>query len=101
MNDIASASSATPLRIVGIDSVAYTVEDVAFGLRLFTDWGLELVQQTAGRASLRTQQGSSVKLIAATDEEKTSSSAKIPGFRGVTWGLKSAEDLEIVGARLE
>jgi hypothetical protein len=88
---------------VGIDSAIYTTTKIEHGVKFFQDWGLDLVTRADGFAELKTEQGSRIVL---TDGDARAPGGVGPrtrseGYRGVIWGLRSASDIDKVGARLK
>ncbi|ROO84736.1 glyoxalase/bleomycin resistance protein/dioxygenase superfamily protein [Actinocorallia herbida] len=82
-----------------IESVVYTVDDLAENIRFFTDFGLAPVEATETRAVFATLIGQTFVLDTAPDPLLPPALEKTPTIREVVWGVDTAESLAELVAR--
>jgi catechol 2,3-dioxygenase-like lactoylglutathione lyase family enzyme len=88
------------MAIQRIESVTYGVDDVAESVRFFTDFGLELVEDTRAGARLTTLSGAAIVLRPIDDPALPTAVAPGNGIREVVWGVDTAEALAVLVAGL-
>lgn len=88
------------MAIQRIESVTYGVDDLPESVRFFTDFGLELVEDTPARARLTTLSGAAIVLRPIDDPDLPTAVAPGNGIREVVWGVDTAEALAAVVAEL-
>ena len=64
------------MAILGIETLTYGVDDVALCTRYFEDFGLPLLEQSAGMARFRLEEGSNVIIRHITDPVLPASKSK-------------------------
>jgi catechol 2,3-dioxygenase-like lactoylglutathione lyase family enzyme len=84
-----------------IEAVTYGVDDIAAGIRYFTDWGLEIVESGAAGATFRTAENQLIDLRprrngglpSAPDGDRSTA-------REVVWGVEDTASLLAIAAEL-
>ena len=89
------------MAILGIETLTYGVDDVALCTRYFEDFGLPLLEQSAGMARFRLEEGSNVIIRLITDPVLPASKIEGIGVREVVWGVDTQAELERLAADLE
>jgi catechol 2,3-dioxygenase-like lactoylglutathione lyase family enzyme len=84
------------MAINGIASVLYGVHDVPLCTRYFDDFGLPLVESSNAHALFRLPNGSTVVLRSINDPAIPQSKLVGTGVHETTWGVDTAENLEIL-----
>ena len=86
----------------GIDKVTYGVKDLEAGEKFWTDFGLRPEKTDNQYKSFVAQNGSTVELRPADDPDipPPVDNDEISSVREAMFGVKSKEDLELLGARL-
>jgi catechol 2,3-dioxygenase-like lactoylglutathione lyase family enzyme len=88
------------MNIVGVESLIYGSEDLDAAKRFYTDWGLDLVSDTAAGADFALADGTTV-LIRGVDDPSLPPAA-VPGstVRECIWGVDNQATLDAIGADL-
>ncbi len=81
------------MSVLGIDEITYGADDLATCRRFFQDWGLQLVEEGAGRLVFETLNGARVIVAAAGRPELPPAIESGPTLREVVWGVESEADL--------
>jgi catechol 2,3-dioxygenase-like lactoylglutathione lyase family enzyme len=84
------------MAILRIEGVVYGVEDLAAGMRFFSDVGLETVRTDPGVAVFRTPVNQRVELRALDDASLPPAVYAGSGIREIVWGVDSAAGLESI-----
>ncbi len=88
------------MTILGIDEVSYGAADLATCKRFFSDWGLELTEDTSQSLSFETLDGGRVRVL---DPQHGSLPAAVepgPTLHQVVWGLDSEASLAALRGKL-
>ncbi len=82
------------MTILGVDRIAYGVEDVARCRKFFLDWGLKLAREDDRSLDFETLNGGEV-LVRRTDDPRLPAAIE-PGstLREVIWGVEGIADLD-------
>jgi hypothetical protein len=84
-----------------IETVTYGVDNVADGIRYFTDWGLETVDTGKSGATFRTPENQFIHVRARTDASLPSApDGDRSTAREVMWGVDDTAALQALGAEL-
>jgi len=86
---------------IGIESIAYGVEDMERCCAYFDAWGLRTVSRSDEKAVFETRQGPRV-LVQDVSSEDFPFPAPQPGssLREVVWGVDTADDIDRIATRL-
>lgn len=84
----------------GVDRVVYGVEDVAKARQFYIDWGLKLVDESAGHPVFETLDGTEISLVPASDPNLPPAIEPGSTVRRVVWGVKDAAGLDAVRAKI-
>ena len=88
------------MTILGIESIAYGVDDIATATRFFADFGLPPAKSDTAGADFRLAEGSSVHVRKSDDPALPPPFAPGPGLREIVWGVDSAQALDALAADL-
>ncbi|BCY12374.1 VOC family protein [Actinoplanes sp. L3-i22] len=83
-----------------IESVIYTVDDLATNVRFFDDFGLALESQDETTAVFRTRIGQTLVLHAGDRSDLPPAVEKGPTAREIVWGVDTVEELARLAARV-
>ncbi len=84
------------MAIVGLDSVAFGVDDLALGVRFWEDFGLARVDADADAATFATPEGATIVLRRADDVALPPAPVDGPTVREITWGADTPATLDEV-----
>ena len=88
------------MKIIGVESVIYGVEDVAQSTRFHEDWGLELTNKGAAGSDFKLPDDTTVHIRAIDDSSLPPASVPGSTAREVIWGVEDKVTLEAIGAEL-
>ena len=88
------------MKILGVESVVYGVEDVAAGRKYFDDWGLVGVEHAASGADYKLPSGQTIRLRAAGDASLPKAVEAGSTAREIVWGVDEPAMLEKLGGEL-
>ncbi|HUB95511.1 MAG TPA: VOC family protein [Stellaceae bacterium] len=88
------------MSIIGIESIAYGVEDVATSARFFEDFGLPLARRDDKGADFHLAEGSSVRIRTMDDPTLPAPFARGPGLRELVWGVDTEQALDGIATEL-
>ena len=88
------------MNVTTLDKVTYGVTDLPTAKRFWTDFGLELVEETDQRLLFRSLDDSEVEVKLSDDPSLPPAIESGPGVREATFGVRSAEDIESLAAEL-
>ncbi|HTP83088.1 MAG TPA: VOC family protein [Alphaproteobacteria bacterium] len=88
------------MKILGVESVVYGVEDVATGRKYFDDWGLPSVESGTSGADYRLPSGQSIRVRAAGDASLPRAVEGGSTAREIVWGVDEPGMLEKLAADL-
>lgn len=91
---IANEAGKIDIRINGIASLVYGVDDLAESTRFFADFGLHLETAGADESLFRLPDGATVVLRRQDDPRLPATTMVGAGVRRVVWGLDRADELE-------
>jgi catechol 2,3-dioxygenase-like lactoylglutathione lyase family enzyme len=83
-----------------IESVIYTVDDLATNVRFFDDFGLDLESADDATAVFRTRIGQSLVLIAGDRPDLPPPVEKGPTAREIVWGVDTVDELVRLAAKV-
>ena len=83
-----------------IESLAYGADNVAAGIKYFTEWGVETVETGASGATFRTPADQLIHLRKSSDENRPAAPEGRNTMLEATWGVDGKDDLEALGAEL-
>ena len=86
--------------IVGIETLVYGVEDLDLCIRFFDDFGLVQHNRTNAMTHYRLDEGSNI-ILRHLDDPALPDGFKDKGVKEITWGVDSAESLQMLAERLE
>ena len=80
--------------VLGIDEITYGADDLPACKTFFLDWGIELVEEDAGRLVFETLNGCRVIVRKSDDPDLPPAIEPGPTLREVVWGVSSPEVIE-------
>lgn len=89
------------MTILGIDTLAYGVDDVAACTRFFLDFGLQLELGSCGLSVFTLAEGSRVEIRHSTDATLPTSLISGQGVKEVVWGVDGHKELDRLTRRVE
>ena len=81
------------MSVSGIDAITFSATDLVACRRFFTDWGLQLVSETASHLAFETLNGCKVGVAHPDKPGLPAGIEKDPTLREVVWGVETAADL--------
>lgn len=88
------------MRLLGVDSLLYGVEDISAGCAFWTDFGLRRIAEEAGAVTFATAEGATVVLRPASDPSLPPAPVGGSTVREITWGVDGEASLAAVAAEL-
>ena len=88
------------MNVTTLDAVTYGVPDLATAKRFWTDFGLALVAEDAGRLLFSSLDQSTVEVKIASDPSLPPAIEDGPGVREATFGVKAQADLDAIASEL-
>jgi catechol 2,3-dioxygenase-like lactoylglutathione lyase family enzyme len=88
------------MTILGIESIAYGVAEIAAATKFFEDFGLPVGTKDGKGADFALAEGSSVRIRAMDDPSLPPPFAPGPGLRELIWGVDSDRALDAIAADL-
>jgi catechol-2,3-dioxygenase len=86
--------------VLGIDEITFGAEDLALCKRFYDDWGLTLVEESAGALVYESQNGCRVVIKPADAADLPPAFEQGSTLREVVWGVSSADVLDRFRARM-
>lgn len=82
------------MKIVGVEGLTFGVDDIAVARRFWSDFGLELVEESAKRVVFNTQNRNFVEVRDQNDAHLPPALVSGNNIREITWGVENDDDLE-------
>ena len=86
--------------IIGPDQLIYGVEDLEASLKFASDFGLDQSEMSSNGGVLSALDGTSMKILRATDGSLAAPNAPSPNLRETIYGVRNAATIQAIGAEL-
>ena len=88
------------MKILGLDSVTFGVDDVATARRFWNDFGLSEVENGADGAVFETREKATIVVRAIDDPDLVPAPVEGNTAREFTWGLETQEEVDAIADEL-